>query len=85
MIAEDRPRSPSSLIHFHFKTAEEASAFGEKYTVEYVLTDNESERGDSGAPVVTDTGCLAGILNGGNGEYSALTFLPEDILDDAGL
>lgn len=67
------------------KVNKEASAFGEKYPVEYVLTDNESERGDSGAPVVTDAGCLAGILNGGNGEYSALTFLPEEVLDAAGL
>ena len=63
----------------------EANAFGEEHPVEYVLTNNESERGDSGAPVVTDAGCLAGILNGGNGEYSALTFLPENLLATAGL
>lgn len=48
-------------------------------------TERDHERGDSGAPVVTDAGCLAGILNGGNGEYSALTFLPEEVLDTAGL
>lgn len=63
----------------------EANAFGQKYPVEYVLTNNKSQPGDSGAPVVTDAGCLAGILNGGNGEYSALTFLPGDVLAAAGL
>lgn len=58
----------------------DAEAFGQSYPAEYVLTNNSSKPGDSGAPVYAESGCLAGILNGGNGEYSALTFLPEDLL-----
>ena len=60
-----------------------ADAFKKCFPATYMLTDAEAERGDSGAPIHSQDGCLAGLLTAGNGKYSALTFLPEDALESA--
>lgn len=58
-----------------------ADAFKKSFPAAYMLTDAEAEHGDSGAPIHSQDGCLAGLLTAGNGAYSALTLLPEEALE----
>lgn len=58
-----------------------ADAFMKSFPATYMLTDAEAEHGDSGAPIHSQDGCLAGLLTAGNGAYSALTLLPEEALE----